>query len=93
MGYLLSINIVWKDDPLLLSTLSTMQTVQDEKWFIYCRRSILKMAPTIPCLPYVCISYQAKYAPNFQLLVSTCPSVRPSVRKKLAVMSLNTQQT
>ena len=41
-----------------------MQTVQDEKWVIYCP-SILKMAGLPPLNSYVYISYQAKHALNF----------------------------
>ena len=37
--------------------------------------------PLPPLCSCVYISYQAKHAPNFQLLASTCLSVRPSLRK------------
>ena len=43
-----------------------MQTVQDEKWVIYCP-SILKMAGLPPLNSYVYISYQAKHALNFAI--------------------------
>ena len=68
IGYLLLVNFVWEYHLLILSILSAMQSLQDEKWVIYCS-SILKMAPPPPLAPplhsYVYISYQAKHPLNF----------------------------
>ena len=63
MGYLLSVNIVWKCHPLILSMFSTKQTVQDEKYLLFV--NIENGCPSPPLNSYVYISYQAKHPFNF----------------------------
>ena len=63
MGYLLSVNIVWKCHPLILSMFSTKQTVQDEKYLLFV--NIENGRPSPPLNSYVYISYQAKHPFNF----------------------------